>query len=60
METFWFSPPINLIEGDKFLLAVSSFEATNSVFNTIDKTIAFPLAHQVIGVPKIVKNLLTN
>ena len=34
METFSFSPPINLVEEGKWLLAVTSFEATNSVFNT--------------------------
>ena len=36
-QTFSFNPPINLIEEDKWLLAVSSFECTNSVFNiTVD------------------------
>ena len=33
MQTFSFNPPINLIEEDKWLLAVSSFKCTNSVFN---------------------------
>ena len=33
METFSFSHPINLVEKVKWLLAVTSFEATNSVFN---------------------------
>ena len=33
METFSFSPPMNLVEEGKWLLAVSSLEATNSVFN---------------------------
>ena len=32
-QTFSFSPPINLFEEDKWLLAVSLFECTNSVFN---------------------------
>ena len=32
-QTFLFNPPINLSEEDKWLLAVTSFEATNSVFN---------------------------
>ena len=31
MQTFSFSPPINLIEESKRLLAVSSLEFTNSV-----------------------------
>ena len=33
MQTFSFSPPINLIEEGKWLLGVSSFECTNYVFN---------------------------
>ena len=37
MQTFSFNPPINLIEEDKWLLAVSSFECTNSVFNITDE-----------------------
>ena len=32
-QTFSFNPPINLLEEGKWLLAVSSFECTNSVFN---------------------------
>ena len=35
-QTFSFSPPINLFDEDKWLLAVSSFECTNSVFNITD------------------------
>ena len=35
-QIFSFNPPINLIEEDKWLLAVSSFECTNSVFNITD------------------------
>ena len=33
MQTFSFNPPINLHERGKWLLAVSSFECTNSVYN---------------------------
>ena len=32
-ETFSFNPPINLVEEGKWLLAVTSFESMNSVFN---------------------------
>ena len=32
MQTFSFSPPINFFEEGKWLLGVSSFECTNSVF----------------------------
>ena len=37
MQTFSFNPPINLFEKDKWLLAVSSSECTNSVFNISDE-----------------------
>ena len=37
METFSFKRPIILVEEGKWLLAVSSFEETNSVFNIIDE-----------------------
>ena len=33
MQTFSFNPPLNLFEEGNWLLAVSSFECTNSVFN---------------------------
>ena len=42
-QTFWFNPPINLIEEDKWLLAVSSFECTNSVFNITDDNNSFSI-----------------
>ena len=42
-QTFSFSPPINLIDEDKWLLAVSSFECTNSVFNITDDNISFSI-----------------
>ena len=43
MQTFSFSPPINLIEEGKWLLAVSSFECTNSVFNITDENNSFSI-----------------
>ena len=43
MQTFLFSPPINLIEESKWLLAVSSFECTNSVFIITDETNSFSI-----------------
>ena len=36
IETFSFSPTINLFEEGKWLLGVTSFEATNSVVNITD------------------------
>ena len=43
MQTFSFNPPINLDEEDKWLLAVSSFECTNSVFNITDDNNSFSI-----------------
>ena len=37
MQTFSINPPINLVEEGKWLLGVSSFECTNSVFNITNK-----------------------
>ena len=42
-QTFSFNPPINLLEEDKWLLAVSSFECTNSVFNITDDNNSFSI-----------------
>ena len=43
MQTFSFNPPINLIEEGKWLLAVSSFECTNFVFNITDENNSFSI-----------------
>ena len=43
MQTFSFNPPKNLIEEDKWLLAVSSFECTNSVFKITDENNSFSI-----------------
>ena len=37
IQSFSFNPPINSVEEGKLLLAVSSFKATNSVFNITDE-----------------------
>ena len=42
-QTFSFNPPINSVEEDKWLLAVSSFECTNSVFNITDDNNSFSI-----------------
>ena len=42
-QTFSFNPSINLVEEDKWLLAVSSFECTNSVFNITNENISFSI-----------------
>ena len=46
MQTFSFNPPINLIEEDKWLLAVSSFECTISVFNITNDNNSFSIIIQ--------------
>ena len=42
-QTFSFNPPINLVEEGKWLIAVSSFECTNSVFNITNENNSFSI-----------------
>ena len=44
MQTFSFNPPINLIGEGKWLLAVTSFECINSVFNITNENISFSIS----------------
>ena len=43
MQTFSFNPPINLVEEGKWLLGVSSFKCTNSVFNITNENNSFSI-----------------
>ena len=43
MQTFSFNPPIHLVEEGKWLLAVSSFECTISVFNETNENNSFSI-----------------
>ena len=43
MQTFSFNPPINLVEEGKWLMAVSSFECTDSVFNITNENNSFSI-----------------
>ena len=43
MQTFSFNLPINLVEEGKWLLAVSSLECTNSVFNITNENNSFSI-----------------
>ena len=43
MQIFSFNPPIILLEEGKWLLAVSSFECTNSVFNITNENNSFSI-----------------
>ena len=48
MQTFSFNPPINLAEEGRWLLAVTSFETKNSIFNVNDETNSFWISTPVI------------
>ena len=43
MQTISFNPPINLVEEGKWLLSVSSFECTNSVFKITNENNSFSI-----------------
>ena len=43
MQTFSFNPPINLVEEGKWLMAVSSFECTTSVYNIANENNLFSI-----------------
>ena len=43
MQTFSFNPPLNLIEEGKWLMAVSLFDCTNSVFNITNENNSFSI-----------------
>ena len=43
MQTFSFNPPINLFDEGKWLLGLSSFECTNSVFNITNENNSFSI-----------------
>ena len=42
-QTFSFNPPINLVEKGKWLLGVSLFDCTNSVFNITNENKSFSI-----------------
>ena len=42
-ETFSYSPPINLVEEGKWMIAATSFEATNSVFKITNENNSFSI-----------------
>ena len=44
MQTFSFSPPINSVEEGKWLLAIRSFAATNSVFSITNENNSFSIS----------------
>ena len=46
VQSFLPNPPINFVEEGRWLLAVSSFECTNSVFKIINKNNSFSIIIQ--------------
>ena len=44
MQSFSFSPPINLLEGGKWVLGLTSFEAINYVFNIENQNCSFSIS----------------
>ena len=59
MQTFSFNPPINSVEEGKWLLAVSSFECTSSVFNITNENISFSMIIPGHYQTNLMKKLLT-
>ena len=61
MQTFSFNPPISLVEEGKWLLGVSSFECTNSVFNKTNEnnsvSIIIPGHYQTEFAEKFINDL---
>ena len=43
MQTFSFNPPINLFEEGKWLMAISLFDCTNSVYNITNENNSFSI-----------------
>ena len=56
-ETFSFSPALNIIEEGEWLLEVTSFETTNSVFDITNENKVFRFLYQVIGISEGEKKL---
>ena len=59
MRTFSFNPPMNLSNEVKWLLAVTTFEATNSGFNKTDEYNSFSVSTPKNGPQKLLKKVLT-
>ena len=60
MQTFSFSPPINLIEEGKWSLGVTSFECTKSVVNITAENNSFSITIPGHWQTKSDEKLLTN
>ena len=58
MEQFSFNPPINFFDEGKWLLVVTSYETTNSLFNKTDENNSFPITIPGHWNPKSVEKTL--
>ena len=58
VETVSFSPQRILQEEGKWLIAVTSIEVINSVFNVTVENYKFQSFYQVIGTPKLLKKTI--
>ena len=58
METFSSNPSINLFEEGKWLLAVTSFEATHSVLNVTDENNSFSITAPAHWSSEIVEEII--
>ena len=59
IETSSFNPPINLVQERKWLLAVTSFEATNSVFDITVENNSFSISTPSNWIPEGGEELIT-
>ena len=59
-KLFHLIPQKKPVEEGKWLLGVTSFETTNSVFDITNETIVLQLQRQGIGIPEVEQKLITN
>ena len=61
MQTFSFNPPINLVEESKWLMVLSLFDCTNSVYNITNENNSFsiiiPVHYETESAEKIINDL---
>ena len=57
-ETFSFSPPINLVEERKWLLAVTSYEENNTVFEITDENKSYSITTPERWIPEGLEDLI--
>ena len=59
MKTFSFDPPLNLVEESEWLLGVTSYECTNSLFNITNGNKFFSITIPGHWIAEIAENLFT-